>query len=265
MIFLYSGTPGSGKSLHQASDFWYGFKYREELFITNYTLNYKLVGNKFKGGYLYLDNLNLTPENLRKIADNWWQDHKFREGGIKLYVDEAQMLFNARSWDAKDRKGWNDFFQVHRHYGYDIYLIAQFDRMLDRQIRSLIEYEVIHRKVSNFGLKGKILSLVMGGNMFVAIKMWYPLKERVSSEFFRYRKKFSNLYDSYKRFDVEEETAVGGEPDDCNTADSSGSAPLPPDCDTKNPNIKLLKRILPYLLGFVIFNIAAFLLALLLP
>ena len=38
-------------------------------------------------------------------------------------------------------------------------LIAQFDRMLDRQIRSVIEYEHIHRKVKNIGVWGKCLIL----------------------------------------------------------------------------------------------------------
>ena len=38
-------------------------------------------------------------------------------------------------------------FSQHRKLGYRVILIAQFDRMLDRQIRSVLEYEYIHRKV----------------------------------------------------------------------------------------------------------------------
>lgn len=73
--------------------------------------------------------------------------------------------------------------------------------MLDRQIRALIEYEYIHRKISNFGWKGFLISAFAGGKLFVAVKMWYPMKERVGSEFFRAKKFYYSLYDSYARFD----------------------------------------------------------------
>lgn len=78
-------------------------------------------------------------------------------------------------------------------------LVAQFDRMLDRQIRSLIEYEWIHRKVSNFGIQGKLISAFCGGKLFVAVKVWYPMKEKVGSEFYMYRKNMLT-YMTHMRF-----------------------------------------------------------------
>ena len=36
-------------------------------------------------------------------------------------------------------------------------LIAQFDKMVDRQFRALFEYEYVHRKVSNFGVVGWLI------------------------------------------------------------------------------------------------------------
>ena len=89
--------------------------------------------------------------------------------------------------------------------GFEVVLVAQFDRMLDRQIRSLIEYEWIHRKVSNFGIQGKIFSLLFGGKLFVAVKVWYPMKQKVGSEFFMYKKKFSDIYDTYALFSAPSE------------------------------------------------------------
>ena len=106
---------------------------------------------------------------------------RVREGEILLVIDEAQLLFNSREWVKSDRAEWCSFFTQHRKLGYEVVLVAQFDRMLDRQIRSLIEYEWIHRKVSNFGNKGKIMSLFCGGRLFVAVKVWYPLKEKALS------------------------------------------------------------------------------------
>jgi zona occludens toxin (predicted ATPase) len=72
--------------------------------------------------------------------------------------------------------------------------------MIDRQIRSLIEYNYIHRKVSNLGIGGKILSILSLGNLFVSVKVWYPLNEKVGSEFFQCRKKYYSLYDTYNTF-----------------------------------------------------------------
>jgi hypothetical protein len=76
--------------------------------------------------------------------------------------------------------------------------------MLDKQLRSLIEYEFIHRKVSNFGWKGKLLSLAfLSPCLIVSVKMWYPMKEKVDSEFIRARKKYYKIYDTFLLFDKE--------------------------------------------------------------
>ena len=72
--------------------------------------------------------------------------------------------------------------------------------MIDRQIRSLIEYEVIHRKVKNFGFWGGLLNLLAFGGLFIAVTNWYPLKERVGIDFFKARKKYFRLYDTYATF-----------------------------------------------------------------
>lgn len=203
MIYLYSGTPGSGKSLHQASNIYNGLKFTRSLFICNYEINTSCIKH-MKGQFLFLDNQDLKPDKLIALADVYFESHKFKEGAIKLYIDESQILFNSREWNIVGRREWISFFTQHRKFGYDIYLIAQFDRMLDRQIRSLIEYECIHRKLSNFGFKGKVLSLLFGGSTFVAVSVWYPMKEKTGHNFFHYRRKFSRLYDTYKRFNSDE-------------------------------------------------------------
>lgn len=104
----------------------------------------------------------------------------------------------------------DNFFAEHRHLGYDIILISQNDRMLDRQIRSLIEYNYIHRKVSQFGICGKILGLIMG--QFVFVRVWYPLKEKISAEFFRGDRKLYNFYDSFEDFNSTEDGERGTRP-----------------------------------------------------
>ena len=130
-----------------------------------------------------------------------------------MVIDECQRIFNARDWGQKGRADWLSFFTLHRHLGYDIILIAQFDRMLDRQIRALIEYEYIHRKCSNFGWKGKLLSCLAFGNLFVTVKVWYPMKEKIGSEWYRAKKMYYGLYDTFAMFDGLEQAEDGEQGD----------------------------------------------------
>jgi zona occludens toxin len=196
MIFLYSGTPGSGKSLHAAQIIINGLKHKRPI-ICNFDISKNVKGREY---FTYKDNEQLTPEYLMQYSRDYFKDKKIQEDKILLIIDECQMLFNAREWSVFNRKAWLKFFTTHRHYGYCIVLVAQFDRMIDRQIRSLIEYEYIHRKLSNFGWRGMMLNIIFGGKTFVAVKSWYPLKEKVGSEFFHARKKLYRIYDSYQTF-----------------------------------------------------------------
>lgn len=227
MIRLYSGTPGSGKSLHNARDI-----------IMRSRLGEPVVGNfdcdlhKYKKAkYTYCPNDQLTPKFLKEYSRNFFNGRRpgaKDEGKLLLVIDECQLLFNSREWQRANRNEWLEFFTQHRKFGYDITLIAQFDRMIDRQIRSLIEYEFIHRKLSNFGFKGWLLSLFLGGNTFVAVQMWYPLKERIGSEFIHARKSLWSIYDSYALFGTDGEGAGVGGP---------GPAPSEPTSaeDAENP------------------------------
>lgn len=207
MINLFSGTPGSGKSYHTAMFIYNNIKNRNCVIIANFPVNLRGIRHK-KGRFFYLPNDKITPQRLTKFASHYvhYMTHvkkkKVKEGQIILILDEAQLLFNAREWNKLGRAGWLSFFTQHRHYKYDVYLIAQFDRMLDRNIRSLLEYEFIHRKIDNYGTAGKLLSLLVMGNWFVAIKRWYPMKENVGSEFFVGHNKYYKLYDTTTIFDA---------------------------------------------------------------
>lgn len=200
MIDLYSGTPGSGKSLHTAQRLYYALRLGKPC-ICNFDIKLDYVSKKpDKLKFHYVPNDKLKPSYLIDFARDYFLGKPIREESILLVIDECQLMFNAREWDAKGRAEWLSFFTQHRKYGYHVILIAQFDRMIDRQIRSLIEYEYIHRKVSNFGLKGFLLSLFMGGHVFVSVKVWYPLKETIGHDFFRARKKLFRLYDTFGSF-----------------------------------------------------------------
>lgn len=195
MISLYSGTPGSGKSLHIAKIIkarcWIGHPV-----IANFHIREDLV--KQPEVFYYIDNADLDPDDLIAFSDDYFknQGNKYVEGALLLIIDEAQLIFNVREWNMKGRERWIHFFTQHRKLGFDVIIVAQFDRMIDKQLRSLFEYEFIHRKISNFGWKGKLLSIWSGNRMFMCVQMWYPMKMKVGQETFFYSKKDGSLYDT---------------------------------------------------------------------
>lgn len=205
MICLYSGTPGSGKSLHAASAIYWALK-RNKPVVCNFPVATQNITKRNENlPFFELPNEDLRPEWLIEFSKIYFlaSGKPIKEGSITLIIDECQLLFNAREWQQTGRSEWLSFFTQHRKYGYDIILVAQFDRMIDRQIRSLIEYEYVHRKVSNFGVGGFFLNLFAGGKLFVAVKVWYPLKEKIGSDFFRAKKKYYSLYDTFDTFGID--------------------------------------------------------------
>lgn len=200
-IYLYSGTPGSGKSLDAARQLYFQL-WKDQPVICNFDVNLSAIRKDVSRfhHFLYLDNVQMTPHAVIDFCRAYWGSRRPKEGTIHLYLDECQLLFNSRDYRASDRMQWISFFSQHRKYGVDIVLIAQFDRMIDRQIRALIEYEIIHRCISNLGKRGAVLKLLMFGDTFVAIKRYYPLGELVGRSFFRGHRKFWRIYDTFATF-----------------------------------------------------------------
>lgn len=201
MIILYTGTPGSGKSLDVARQMLIKLSIGQN-FIGNMKINQDMIREK-KGKYLYVDTYSLDPDELSLYA------RKYHKRGVEhqtiLVIDECQRLFNAREWNRPIMKKWIEFFQLHRHLGYDVYLITQFDRSIDRQLRALVEYERVHRKISNIGFKGKIMNFFCGGGLFVCAESYYSMHLQTGSYFFKYKKKYSEFYDSYSFYDLDVE------------------------------------------------------------
>lgn len=209
MIELYSGTPGSGKSLHVAKIIRERLRLYNCVIIGNFYVNQNTI-KKRKGTYIYVDNSRLDPDRLINFAVRYarHKGRRLKEDELYLFIDEAQLLFNSRDWQLIKTSGWVSFYSQHRKLGFYVGLIAQFDRMLDRQIRSLVENEIKHRKVSRAGLFGKLLGFLTGDNLFIYIKIWYPMKQKVYSEFFLGTKKVYDLYDSYGLFQTIEGNKV---------------------------------------------------------
>ena len=195
-IIVYTGTPGSGKSYHAAKDIVRRLKKGGGL-ITNFPVNEDYVEKK-KTHVEYWDNSEYSAERFVRYA---LEHHKIgKEGQTLVVIDECQILFNCRDFGRKDRNEWVNLFAQHRKLGFNFILITQSDRFLDKQIRSLIEQEVRHRKLNNYGFGGLLISLTFK-TWFIAISYWYGgNKLIIGKEIFAYSKKYENIYDSYKLF-----------------------------------------------------------------
>lgn len=196
-ISLYSGTPGSYKSYHATEDI-IKLLMRGKNVIANFPVDAKKYNSKRKlGKFIFLTNTELTVSFLLDFAK---ANHS---PGLKpqtlVVIDEASIMFNARQFDRKDRMEWVNFFANHRHFNFDVILIAQNDRMLDRQIRGLLEYDIKHRELRNWNLAMALVSIACRG-LFHCVEYWYPCKIKTSTQLKRFNKKIADCYDTMALF-----------------------------------------------------------------
>ncbi len=235
MINFFTGRPGNGKSLHMAMIIYAEMKKGKNV-IANFEINER-VFEKFdrkhpgkRGIFIYVSNKELIngsylpyydekgrlcqpPKDKFLYLDGLYgyavQFHKRNPRGqiienqTILVIDECQELFNSRSWNRSDRLEWCSFFRQHRKYGYDVYLISQDDKVIDKQIRSILQYEWEHRCVNNYKFLGRIMGFLAGGKLFVWVKRMYGIKgkeAKIGSKFFSGQPRYYAFYDSYKTF-----------------------------------------------------------------
>jgi zona occludens toxin len=208
MITIYTGTPGSGKSLHLAKNIYQWLRSGINI-IANFEINLDKVKHS-KGKFTFIETEKITVKYLKQYAI---KNHDFKskkEFQTMIIIDECSDIFNCRDFSRKDRPEWLIFFRQHRKFRYDILLTTQDDREVDRQIRNKIEEEVQHRKMNNFGVIGLLLTLFTFKKfkLFVALTFWKGNKIRTFIEYFIYHKKHGELYDTFKIFSDDEFKAL---------------------------------------------------------
>lgn len=158
-LYVYSGVPGSGKTYHAVRD----MRFNRAPVITNVN-----VGGLPNVAVLPLE--QITPKLLMAYSQHYFSDHKYRENNLLLVIDEAQLLFNSRSWNDANRMDWLAFLSQHRKYGYRCIFVAQDIKMIDKQFRCLCEFDVRHTAASSISLVTRALSLL--GMRFTCAKYY---------------------------------------------------------------------------------------------
>ena len=88
MIYLYSGTPGSGKSYHATSDI--HFRLKKKKGFNKVIANFVITDNT--GNFTYIDNEDFTIKNLMKYARD---NHKMGIEGQTLIVVDSSTTINV--------------------------------------------------------------------------------------------------------------------------------------------------------------------------
>lgn len=207
MISMYTGSVGSGKSYH-ATDLALEWVRKGKHVIANFDIdipNSKLKMNKKKwesrrSRWHFME--EITVEHLMALSlENGWYGNESR---CMVVIDEAGILFNSRDWqhEGNARKKWIKFLSQSRKFGFDFIFVLQSDRMLDRQIRGLVEYDVKHLKANNsFFLSWLSLFRI---TLFLYVYKWYQTKLKGNMRFGLYKPWIANRYDTMKVFNLDE-------------------------------------------------------------
>lgn len=201
MVELYLGSVGSGKSYHAlvrglSKISCWPDRYVVANFPIRFSKNVKRAERE-KQRWLFLEDDQITPEKL--IGLSVQKDFIGKEGYALLIIDEAGIKFNSRDWQIKgeERKKWIKFFSQSRKFGYDVILIAQDERMVDRQIRAAAEYRVMHRLANRFSWF-KFLPV----KMFFYVSFWCGGNFRGRLEIDFLKPWLANRYDTMRLFEV---------------------------------------------------------------
>lgn len=224
MIELYSGTPGSGKSLHCAHEIADWLRAGKNVISTCNIDTDLCFLNPFQKWYV--NHFNKKPKHIKrnKKADNFYyipieeitpdwlysfaaKHHSFgHEHQTVIFLDECVAIFSPTVL-AEDKKGinkwnaWDTFFRKHRHIGFDVVLIPQSKKLIARKVIEYCEFETKHYNRKNQGFLGWLFALFCGGSLFSWSKCWRGTGQKPFEQgFFTYKPLYGLMYNSYSMF-----------------------------------------------------------------
>lgn len=224
MIEMYTGTPGSGKSLHTVHEIRAWLRAGKKVistcdidtdlcFLNIWQKLYikhtgkkpkKIKHNKKQDNFYYIPIEEVTPDYLYRFAA---EHHIYgKERQTIVFLDECVSIFSPTVL-SEDRNGikkwnaWDEFFRKHRHLGFDLVLIPQSKKLIARKVIEYCEFETKHFNRKNQGFLGSIFSLFCGGSLFSWSRFWRGTHGKpLEQGFFTYKPLFGLMYNSYSMF-----------------------------------------------------------------
>lgn len=179
MITAVTGTPGAGKGIYCVRKCVAALESGKVLvtnvpFVADWTHQVAYhhfvrraipgrrakLAREFASRVLYIETLEEL-QRIRVKGDD--------EGRWIVVIDEAGDFLDSRNWRAEGRTEQVGWFNKHRHYGADVYLVVQDLENIDRQVRSKAEYETTLRNLRRMKFCGVPLAPF---NLFLAITRW---------------------------------------------------------------------------------------------
>lgn len=220
MIEQFTGTPGSGKSLHASREIKTYLNIGRNVISTCWIDTDMCFLNPFQKWYVnhfkkkpkrikhdkradnfhYITNKDLHPDFLYTFAAKY---HKFgEEHQTILVIDECQQIFSPTiiGNNVNLFNSWDTFFRIHRHIGYDVILIPQSSKLISRKLIEYCEFETRHFNRKHYGLFGFLMSIFCGG-LFSYTRIWRGTREPIEQQFFTYHPIYGLMYNSYSLFD----------------------------------------------------------------
>lgn len=225
MEYLYTGTPGSGKTLHVAHEISEWLRAGKKVISTvnidtdlcflnpfqKWYVNHfkkkpkKIKRNKKADNFYYIPIEEITPDFLYEFAA---KHHVFgKEHQTIVFFDECVAIFSPTVL-AEEKDGitkwnaWDKFFRLHRHIGFDLVLIPQSRRLIQRKVIEYCEFEVKHYNRKNQGFLGWLFSFFVGGSLFSWSICWRGTGEKpFEQRFYTYKPLYGLMYNSYCMFD----------------------------------------------------------------
>lgn len=185
-ISLVTGPLGSGKSFYGVRKAVDGVE-SGKVVVTNFRMTpdwTDKVANRHVVRWL-------IPGRRRKLKDRWRRSTmvvsdidtlcRIRlegegEGRGVAIIDEAHRFMNARTWKDEDRLQIIEWFTLSRKLGWDVYLICQDEKNIDRQVRDLFEYHIKLRNLKKMKFLGIPVSPI---NVFLAIWQWHAAAKAI--------------------------------------------------------------------------------------
>lgn len=206
MIALVTGTPGAGKSYYAVRQAVEALE-QGKVVVTNFQMQADWIERVVQ----HHPRRWLFPWRKTKMIDQRRRLHyevrdmselcRVRiegegEGRAVAVLDEAHRWLNSRLWSDDGRIEAVEWFTLHRKLGFDVYLITQDPKNLDKQIRDLPEYEIRLKNLKRL----RILGLpIIPFNLFLAVWSWSgyrgTMPKPVKREIYRLSWR-AKLYDS---------------------------------------------------------------------
>lgn len=140
-IMIIDGVPGAGKTYYAVKHLLDTYFKKDADGIYQPKKPVKIITNidGFQLEHEKLNDIVKASGGVKVFFSKDFQEKIFEKHGPVVYViDEAQMIFDRKFYD-REVFSW---FEYHRHYGQNIYLITQAVSKLPKDVTSLVEYVI---------------------------------------------------------------------------------------------------------------------------